>query len=56
MAKERSKAVFSFHILLDKRIWVNVIMLFKTKVRVRALWKIVKCGGNCSSENNRYGN
>ena len=55
MAKERSKAVFSFHILLDKRIWVNIIVLLKPKLHVRAHWKIAKCGVNCISENKRYG-
>lgn len=39
MAKERSKAIFSFHILLDKRIWVNINML-KPKSYVRALCKM----------------
>lgn len=55
MAKERSKAVFSFHILLDKRIWVNIIVLLRPKLCVRSHWKIAKCGINCISENNRYG-
>lgn len=40
MSKERSKAIFSFHILLDKRIWVNINMLLKPKVCIRALCRM----------------
>ena len=40
MAKERSKAIFPFHILVDKRIWVNVNMLLRPKSYVRALCKM----------------
>lgn len=56
MAKERSEVIFPFHILLDKRIWVNIIVLLKPKFHVRALWKNAKCGINCSSEDSGYGN
>lgn len=55
MAKERSKAIFSFHILLDKRIWVHSNMLLKPKSYATALWKKAKHEVNCSSENNRFG-
>lgn len=54
MAKERSKAIFSFHILFDKRILVSIIVLLKPKLHVRAFWENGKCGVKCSSENNRY--
>lgn len=43
MAKERSKAIFSFHILFDKRILVSIIVLLKPKLHVQGLlgkWKM----------------
>lgn len=57
MAKERSKAIFfSFHIFLDKRVWVNMIVLLQPKLYFGALWKSAKCEVHCSSESSKYGN
>lgn len=40
--EKEAKPFFSFHILLDKRIWVHIIKLLKPKLLVLALWKIAK--------------
>lgn len=53
--RKEAKQFFSSHILFDKRIWVNIIVLLKPKLHVRALRKNEKHGVNCSSENNRMG-
>lgn len=49
--RREAKQFFSFHIFLDKTIWVNIIVFLQRKLHIRALWKIAKCEVNCSSEN-----